>query len=248
MARFRITTPEQVAFHYTIAGLASRCVAWLLDQFLIWGGYVLIMLLLSAVGGAIGMAMMILGMFVLDFSYFVFCELHWAGQSPGKKLMRIRVISARGSRLRFIDVLVRNLMRPVDMLPIAMVLGGMVAIMDSWHRRLGDLAADTIVVRDARREIPLAMAAEKNRDNSFQMNAPLRNRILTRVTRDERDLIMELALRRDQIDPSVREGLFQSAAAHFRARFALPQDLDYLSDEQTVLNLALVIQEARFTA
>jgi uncharacterized RDD family membrane protein YckC len=248
VVRYRITTPEQVAFHYVVAGPVSRCMAWLTDQLLIWAGYIAIYWAFSNLGGHIGAAMILLAIFILDFSYFVTFELYWAGQSPGKRLHRIRVISTRGSRLRFADVLVRNLLRPVDMLPIAMVLGGTVCLLDRWRRRLGDLAADTIIVRDARREIPQAVATEKARINSFQANAPLRNRILNRISREERDLVMDLALRRDQIEPAVREDLFAKAAGHFRKRFALPEDLDYLSDEQTVLNLALVIQEARFTA
>ena len=248
MPRFRITTPEQVAFHYTIAGLVSRCLAWLTDQFLIWAGYVVLILTFSTLGGTLGIAFIILGMFILDFSYFVCFELYWAGQSPGKRLFQIRVISARGSKLRFADVLIRNLLRPVDMLPFAMVLGGTIALIDQWHRRLGDLGADTIIIRDTRRSLPQALAGEKTRVNTFQTNAALRNRILTRITREERDLIMDLALRRDQIEPAIREQLFSQAATHFRARFALPEDLDYLSDEQTVLNLALLIQDAKFAA
>jgi hypothetical protein len=121
-------------------------------------------------------------------------------------------------------------------------------LIDQWHRRLGDLGADTIIIRDTRRSLPQALAGEKTRVNTFQTNAALRNRILTRITREERDLIMDLALRRDQIEPAIREQLFSQAATHFRARFALPEDLDYLSDEQTVLNLALVIQDAKFAA
>ena len=247
MLKFRITTPEQVAFHYAVAGLVSRCLAWLLDQFLIWAGYLAIILVFSAAGGAIGMALIILGMFVLDFSYFVLFELYWAGQSPGKRLLKIRVISTRGSRLRFNDVLVRNLLRPIDQLPFAMLLGGATALIDPLHRRLGDLAADTILIRDASRALPQSLANEKTRVNSFQADAALRGRVLTRVSREERDLIMELALRRDQFEPAVREELFGCAAAHLRARFALPADLDHLSDEQTVINLALVLQESKFT-
>ena len=93
----------------------------------------------------------------------------------------------------------------------------------------------------------MALANEKSRVNSFNADAALRNRVLTRVTREERDLIMDMVLRRDQLDPGVREELFSGAAAHFRSRLALPEDFGHLSDEQTVVNVALVLQEARFT-
>jgi len=250
MAKFRIITPEQVAFHYVIAGMVGRCLAWFTDQLLIWTGYIALFFAFSGffrLGSSLGFAFIILGMFILDFSYFVLFELYWAGQSPGKRFFHIRVISARGHKLRFNDVLIRNMLRPVDMLPTAMMVGGTVAVIDRWHRRLGDLVADTIVIRDIRQVLPLALANEKNRLNSFQTDAPLKNRILNRVTRVERDFIMDLALRRDQIEPAIREELFGKAATHFRGRLALPADLGHLSDEQTVVNLALLVQESKFT-
>src|SRR5205807_2631491 len=114
------------------------------------------------------------------------------GQSPGKRLFQIRVISARGNKLHFTDVLIRNLMRPVDLLPFAMVTGGVVAFIDQWHRRLGDMLADTIVIRHVRQQLPQSLANAKTRVNSFQTDAALRSRILMRVTRDERDLILDL--------------------------------------------------------
>jgi hypothetical protein len=143
--------------------------------------------------------------------------------------------------------MMRNLLRPIDMLPWGMVLGGTIAFFDSRHRRLGDMAAETVVVREVRRTLPQALAAQKARFNSFQANRPLQQRILTRITREERDLVLDLTVRRDQLDLSTREALFAQAAAYFRQRLALPEDLDHLSDEQTVMNLALVVQDAKFT-
>ncbi len=247
MRRYRITTPEQVKFHYTVSGVVARCMAWFVDQLLIWAGYITIIIVFAKLGGSISGALIVLGIFILDFSYFVLFELYWAGQSPGKRMFSIRVIAARGNKLTFADVLVRNAMRPVDMLPYAMVVGGVTAVIDKWHRRLGDIVADTIVVRDARQALPAALAHEKGRVNSFASDPVLRNRIATRVSRDERDLILDLVTRREQIDPEVREELFGRAAAHFRARLSLPPDADHLSDEQSIVNLALVIQDAKFS-
>jgi hypothetical protein len=133
-------------------------------------------------------------------------------------------------------------MRPLDTLPAAMVVGGVAAFADLLHRRLGDMAAETLVVREARRAVPEGLVAEQARVNTFQDDPAVRNRILARVTREERDLVLDLLMRRDGLDPAVREDLFAQAADFFRERYGLPQDLDYLSDEQTVLNLALVCQ------
>ena len=96
--------------------------------------------------------------------------------------------------------------------------------------------------------MPQALANERNRLNTFHADAGIRTRVLARVTRPERDLVVDLVLRRDQMDPAVRESLFASAATHFRQRFALPADVEHLSDEQTVVNLALLMQETKFIA
>lgn len=245
--RFQITTPEQVAFHYPVAGVVARAMAWFVDQLLIWTGYVAIVLIFARLGGGVSIALIILGIFILDFSYFTLFELYWAGQSPGKRVFKIRVISARGNKLTFQDVLTRCALRVVDNLPFAMVVGGITSVIDRWHRRLGDIVADTIVIVDARQTLPASLTAAKNRVNSYEADPAVRNRILTRIGRDERDLVIDLVLRRDQIEPDVRQALFRDAAEHFRQKLGLPPELDHLSDEQAVVNLALVLQDAKFT-
>lgn len=248
MPTYRLTTPEQVCFRYEIAGLVTRAMAHLADQTLLWLLRIAIAIALLKWGTELGVAIMLLGIFLLDFGYFVFFELYWAGQSPGKRMLKIRVMSSRGGRLTFADVLMRNLLRPLDSLPILMAIGGPVALIDPLRRRLGDLAADTIVVRDVRVALPTAMLEQRTRVNTFASDPAIRNRVLLRVTAQERDLILGLMLRRDELEPASREALFADAARHFRTRFALPEDMDFLSDEQTVVNLGLVIQGAKFTA
>ena len=219
MLKYQITTPEQVVFHYTMAGPFARCMAWLVDEAIIWAGYLALFMMLVTIlrafqdspGGigdtvqSIGLIILILGMFVLDFCYFVYFELRWAGQSPGKRCFGIRVISARGTRLRFADVLLRNLMRPIDMLPFAMAVGGTVCFIDRWHRRLGEHGRRHHHHPPDQPGAAPAMAAEKSRVNSFQTDPVLRSRILRGWIGPRRDLILDLAIRRDQIDPDARQ-------------------------------------------
>jgi uncharacterized RDD family membrane protein YckC len=245
--KVEITTPEQVVFRYEAAGLVSRALAWLLDYTIIFAGYLAIILIFAGLGSTVGSIFILLGIFVLDFSYFAFFEIRASGQTPGKRIFSLRVISAQGQRLRFADAMIRNLLRPIDVLPLMMVVGGTVAFFDRQHRRLGDMAAETVVIRESRRLLPQALVAAKTRVNTFQANRAIQQRIMTRITRDERDLVLDLALRRDHLDAATRETIFAEAAAYFRERFALPEDLQHLSDEQTVINLALVIQDAKFT-
>lgn len=248
MPKLEITTPEQVIFRHEVAGLISRALAWFVDYLLILTGYIIIVLLFAALWSLWAVMLIIVGIFVLDFSYFAFFEIYYAGQTPGKRLFKLRVISLSGTRIRFAEAMIRNLLRPIDMLPWGMVVGGTIAFFDTRHRRLGDMAAETVVVREVRRALPETLAAQKTRVNTFQSNRALQQRILTRISRAERDLVLDLAVRRDQLDTPTREALFAEAAAYFRQRLSLPEDLIHLSDEQTVMNLALVVQDAKFTA
>lgn len=258
MARYRITTPEQVYFHYDPAGLMSRGVAWLIDQAILTVLRIAIAVIFVKAGfmsrftgslslGEMFLAALIFLMFVLDFGYFTGFELFWKGQSPGKRILKMRVISSRGGHLSFNDILIRNLLRAVDTLPGVMLLGGSVAFFDPLRRRLGDLTAETMVIRDTKLTLPATLLKQQGRVNSFQEESLIRNRILARVTREERDLLLDLMVRRDELEPNIREDLFAQTAGYIRERYALPDALAHLSDEQTVLNAALVIQGMKFS-
>ncbi len=248
MARYKITTPELVDFSYQPAGLVTRSLACLIDQLL------LILLMMGAgfvVGSAAGIigenvanAILYLLIFLIQFGYFVFFELRSNGQSPGKQVFKLRVVSASGGRLTPDDILIRNVLRAVDFLPFGYFLGLVAAFMDPYHRRFGDLAAGTLVIQDSLQRSITFQDPQRKRANSFETDPAIRSRILQRINREERDLVWDLMLRRDELDPAIREELFQQTALYLRERFSLPSDLDYLSDEQTVLNIALVVQSA----
>lgn len=247
----KITTPEQVNFHYQIAGLVTRAMAWSLDQLVLLLAIVVTGIACSRLGMGLEIALILAVKFVLDFGYHTYFEMRWVGQTPGKRAMGIRVISSRGGRLLFTDVLTRTLLRTVDnpgLVPFLGFVGGLVALVDPLHRRLGDLAADTIVVQDVRTALPEGVLTQRSRENTFRDDPVICGRVLARASRQERDLMVDLMLRRDSLEPAVRETIFHDAATYFRKRYQLPQDLEYLSDEQTVLNLALIVQGTRFTA
>ncbi|MEM7576733.1 MAG: RDD family protein [Planctomycetota bacterium] len=243
LPRFAITTPERVTFYRRPAELPTRAIAWLLDQ-------LLVMLLRIAAASAlfglgdVGIGLWLVVLLVLDFGYFTLLEWRWSGQTPGKRAMKLRVVSATGARLDAGDLLLRNLLRPIDSLPFTMAVGGTVAWIDPYRRRLGDLLAGTLVVRDIKAELPKAMFEAGQRANSFEADTSIRRRILARVNREERDLLMDLVQRRDQLEPAVRAKLFAEANTYFSQRFALPE-AEHLSDEQAVLNLALVVRDPR---
>jgi uncharacterized RDD family membrane protein YckC len=81
---------------------------------------------------------------LLYFSYFE----STSGQSVGKSLMSIRVVDvATGARIDFARALIRNILRIVDFLPFLYIVGAIIIVATPGHQRLGDLAANTIVVR-----------------------------------------------------------------------------------------------------
>jgi uncharacterized RDD family membrane protein YckC len=156
-----ISTPEQVAFHYEMAGIGSRFVASLLDHLIIFVALFLIYcamygLLISTVVNGQGdeagvylvLALMVIITFAIFWGYFALFETVWNGQTPGKRAGRLRVIRRDGQPVRAGEVMIRNLVRLIDFLPGFYGIGLTVMFINKDSCRLGDLAAGTIVVRE----------------------------------------------------------------------------------------------------
>src|SRR5438309_2031310 len=148
-----VATPERVSLGYQVAGLGTRAIAQILDL-LILGG-VLLGLTFAAI--AIGQAgfdvvaylLAILGGFVVVFGYFWASEAFWSGQPIGRKAFRWRAVGDRGEPMTFVQAGIRNVVRIVDFLPYAYGVGLVVLFVNGRGKRLGDLAAGTIVVKDS---------------------------------------------------------------------------------------------------
>jgi uncharacterized RDD family membrane protein YckC len=170
-----IDTPENVVFDYVVAGIASRFMAALVDTILILILQVVTslvsLLLLQGLGGdpfgaggaPVGWFLALLGLISFTFlwGYYVFFELLWNGQSPGKRWVGLRVIRTDGMPIGVAESVVRNVVRIVDFLPIYYGIGVVTMFVDSQARRLGDLAAGTIVVRDRGPVTLASLDAEK---------------------------------------------------------------------------------------
>ena len=246
--RLPVTTAARVTFHLAPAGLGTRAVAWMVDAVLGWvvklvGVYAIFQVL----DGGLGFALVITLFFAVDVAYFAFFEARWAGQTPGKRWAGLRVVTTEGGRLDAGPAVLRNLVRVLDSLPRFMVVGFVVAYLHPHHRRLGDLLAGTVVVAEPKRRAGASVLDEagvvelKSRENSLA-TAPIAERVRSRITIPERDLLLDLAARRESLDPLPRAALFRDAAELCRRRFDLP-DLAHLSDEQTVLGVALLLGE-----
>jgi uncharacterized RDD family membrane protein YckC len=247
--RHQVLTTEKVPFSYRVAGLGSRFLAWLVDLFVIVG---LVLIgaftasVLSIGRPGLANALIIIWGFVVLWGYFLFFEWLWHGQTPGKALLGIRVIQWRGMAMTFFQSAVRNLLRVVDSLPVPAplgpgLLGFVVAACNREHRRLGDLAADTLVVHVERNVRPVLAVADARGEADRQRLALLRQR-LSQLDREQKQTLLDLCLRRDQLRVLERARLFQAAAHFFEQRLDLVPD-EYESAEKFVLQMAAVLGE-----
>ena len=158
---FNVQTADNVALGYTTAGLGSRMVAQLLDNGVAIALALAIVLLILAAGnyassgqGATWAAGAAAGAaFLVYFGYFLLAETVTGGRTPGKAAMGLRVVRLDGSAADFSSILVRNLVRIIDV--GVFYIGIVVMFFHPLSRRLGDLAAGTVVVRE-RQNVTLA--------------------------------------------------------------------------------------------
>jgi uncharacterized RDD family membrane protein YckC len=147
-----VATPERVSFDYQVAGLGTRALAQVLDLLIVSGILVAVYFVAVAVALASvvpGQLIAILGSFVVIFGYFWVSEALWSGQTVGKKAFRLRAVGDRGEPLTFAQAGIRNIVRIVDFLPYGYGVGLIALFVNGKGKRLGDLAAGTVVVKDS---------------------------------------------------------------------------------------------------
>jgi uncharacterized RDD family membrane protein YckC len=242
-----VLTTEKVPFTYRVAGLGARFLAWLLDALFVallyLAGACFVSLVPSRYGDRPGLAgaLVAVWLFCLMWGYFLFFEWLWSGQTPGKRLLGLRVIQWRGTAISFYQSAARNLLRVVDSLPFFYALGFLVAWTNRENRRLGDLAAGTLVVHVERQARPIQALTAAATEADRARRALVRQR-LAQLTRDQKGTLIDLALRRDQLWPEERARLFRAVVTHLRQRLDLaPQEFE--SDEKFVLELAAILTE-----
>jgi uncharacterized membrane protein SpoIIM required for sporulation/uncharacterized RDD family membrane protein YckC len=152
---YGVETPEHVEVRLELAGLGSRMAAAALDTILLFFAILCIGLIGSNVnlGGALGgwfEALLVLLLFALVWGYFAAFEALNGGRTPGKQSLGIRVVMDTGQPVTTGAAVVRNLVRLLDCyFPLAPILPAMLLMfLNKSNKRLGDMAAGTIVVRD----------------------------------------------------------------------------------------------------
>lgn len=154
----QVATPERVSVELPIAGLGSRVMAYLVDVLLLFAIALVVYFVASffvpeVINDLLGLSRTVMTVLVAVlasglWAFWTIFEVVWNGQSPGKRLVRIRVVKSDGSPTTFFTSAVRNLLRIVDFLPTCYPVGLITMLIDKKHRRLGDLLAGTVLVRD----------------------------------------------------------------------------------------------------
>ena len=243
-----IETPEGVTFSYELATPAVRGFAWVMDA-LVLGAISYAVSKLSSVLSVIspdwaaGIGTM--SFFVLSILYGIFCEWRWRGQTIGKRLFGLRVIDSHGLRLRISQVVLRNLMRLFDSLPLLYLVGAAASMCGRNLQRLGDLVANTVVVRERRWADPDIERIAPAKYNSLLAWPHLAARLRSLAEPEAVAVAVRAVTRRDEYAPSARVELFQMLAGHFRSLVAFPEAaLEGISDEEYVRSVLRVIFRA----
>lgn len=218
-----LETPEHVMLDYEIAGVGSRVLAALADWLVV---LVLVLATILSVGVFRGnsgwvVALAIATIYGILWGYFTLFEGLWQGQTPGKWWLGIRVIRDTGHGITLSDAAARNLLLPIDALGLVGVI--MIAVHPKG-RRLGDLIAGTVVVRDRPMLAPSqASAGARLPDAPEDAGTP-------QLSDEEFHLLREFSGRAPTLPPAVRASFAQQFAERFAARYPerSPDNLAFL--------------------
>jgi uncharacterized RDD family membrane protein YckC len=140
-----VETPEGVELEFSPAGPVPRALAWLADLGIRSAVYLALASVLALLG-RVGMGVLLVAMFLLEWFYPVAFEVLAGGQTPGKKLLGLRVLRDDGAPVGWSRSMARSLLATVDFLPVGYATGLVAMVLGRRCQRLGDLAAGTVVV------------------------------------------------------------------------------------------------------
>lgn len=216
-----IETPEQVALEFPLAGVGSRFLALAIDMLLqltialgVLGAVAALWGLLDRTGtngGPWFLAVLVIAAFLLFYGYFAGFEAFWHGQTPGKRLIGLRVLSVSGRPARIDEAILRNLVRVVDQLPGVYAIGILTMLISSRNQRLGDLAAGTVVVHEKQLTAPVMLVAQPTTGSGGWAGG-------AGLSEAELLLAETFLQRRHELEPGVRATHAHAIAERFRAR------------------------------
>ena len=144
----RVATPEGIELTLRLAGPVPRALAWSVD-FLLRAAVVFVVMMVARPLGEAGTGVALITAFFVEWLLPAWFEINWNGQTPGKRAFGIAVLNDDGTPVRWPAALTRNLLRAVDFLPLFYGIGLVAMLTNRDFKRLGDLAAGTVVVYQA---------------------------------------------------------------------------------------------------
>ncbi len=182
--RLSVEVPEGIDLPLCPAGPLRRAQAFAIDLAL---RIALALAVLGLLGqfDELGMGLGLILLFLIAWGYMVLFEVLNQGCSPGKQLLGLQVVRGDGTPVGWGASLLRNLLRLIDMLPLGYATGLLACLASPRFQRLGDLAADTLVIhRPPRRHRPQPASAAPA-DPPFALDASERRALLAFAERQE---------------------------------------------------------------
>ncbi|MBV8140777.1 MAG: RDD family protein [Verrucomicrobia bacterium] len=240
-----IRTPEGISFTQRLAGPVTRFLAFAIDLAgitLISGTLSQVLLLAAIVSPDFALAARSICYFVVTIGYSILFESLLRGQTLGKRVLKIRVVDAEGFRLRPAQIVVRNLLRVIDLLPAFYAVGGLCCLLSPKYQRMGDIAANTVVIYTAPEKIPDLELLFSGSYNSLRDHAHIGAQLRKLISPTEARLALEAVSRRAELEPESRLELYRQLAQRLRSIITFPEEaLAGMTDEQYVRNIVDLI-------
>lgn len=244
--RLFITTPEGISLALTLAGPGSRFMALIIDR-------LFILVIVAAIFKMAGLftlinpelmaAFILITQLVTGWAYYIVFEWKFRGQSPGKKLFSLRVVDKDGFQLKIGQIVLRNLFRGIDELPLFYLLGGVVCMFSSKNQRIGDMVGATVVIYERHFSPPHIEHISPDKFNSFFSYPHLISRARQQIMPRESSMLLRALLRRERLLPESRIRLYEELTNYFKSIVNFP--VENISDEQYLRNLLGILYQRR---
>lgn len=217
------TVPDDGVLNLELAQIGSRALALLIDLLIRYSALLLVFLSLVLglnlnladwvgwFGLSGGLALLIALFYFSEWFYGVLFEWLWDGQTPGKRLVGLRVVRLDGLSIGFFEALARNLTRPLDSSPPLSLVGMLFILFHQKHQRPGDLLAKTIVVREGTMDWSLL-------EESRPLEGRVREPLLVGAGSEELEWLHRFWSRRTQMEPEHRARMAEQVLDRLRPR------------------------------
>jgi uncharacterized RDD family membrane protein YckC len=211
-----ILTPENVLIEYELAGLGSRFISALIDHILqgiIIGLMYIPMIFFTDYMNSIIIldifslynAVLIIGVLVVVFGYFIFFDTILIGKTPGKMVLGLKVIKENGNPIGILDSVFRNIIRAVHLIPIIYIVDGIFVLFSSKNKRIGDYLSSTVVVKVEKRDIKTKFLLLQNIEEKDEDNIERSSKIAFRVNNEEYRVLKDYINRYNEFDGNTKK-------------------------------------------